>query len=40
MVASVVGRAGLLKAVDAAVNAPGRGDNEFALPVAVEGAPV
>jgi len=36
----VVGRAGLLKAVDAAVNAPGGGDNEFALPVAAEGAPV
>ena len=34
------GRAGPLKAVDAAVNAPGGGDNEFAPPVGVEGAPV
>jgi hypothetical protein len=36
----VSGRAGPLKAVGAAVNAPCGGDNEFAPPVAVEDAPV
>jgi hypothetical protein len=37
---AVWGRAGPLKAVGAAVNAPGGGDNEFALLVAVEGGSV